>query len=100
MPESMLGKGDHYVLEIEGDSMIEAGILNGDLVVIRRGDTATNGEIVVALVEGEEATLKRLRRKGGSIALEPANRNYETRIFGPDQVEVQGKLVGLMRRYH
>jgi repressor LexA len=88
------------VLEIEGDSMIEAGILNGDLVVIRKGDTAQNGEIVVALVEGEEATLKRLRRKGGSIALEPANRNYETRIFGPDQVEVQGKLVGLIRRYH
>ncbi|MFN3778176.1 MAG: transcriptional repressor LexA [Brevundimonas aurantiaca] len=100
VPESMLGKGDHYILEIEGDSMIEAGILNGDLVVIRRGDTANNGEIVVALVEGEEATLKRLRRKGGSIALEPANRAYETRIFGPDQVEVQGKLVGLMRRYH
>jgi repressor LexA len=100
VPESMLGKGDHYVLEIEGDSMIEAGILNGDLVVIRKGDTANNGEIVVALVEGEEATLKRLRRKGASIALEPANRNYETRIFGPDQVEVQGKLVGLIRRYH
>ena len=100
VPESMLGRGDHYVLEIEGDSMIEAGILNGDLVVIRKGDTAHNGEIVVALVEGEEATLKRLRRKGASIALEPANRNYETRIFGPDQVEVQGKLVGLIRRYH
>lgn len=100
VPESMLGRGDHYVLEIEGDSMIEAGILNGDLVVIRKGDTASNGEIVVALVEGEEATLKRLRRKGASIALEPANRNYETRIFGPDQVEVQGKLVGLIRRYH
>jgi repressor LexA len=100
VPESMLGAGEHYVLEIEGDSMIEAGILDGDLVVIRKGDTATNGEIVVALVEGEEATLKRLRRKGGSIALEPANRNYETRIFGPDQVEVQGKLVGLIRRYH
>jgi len=100
VPESMLGRGDHYVLEIEGDSMIEAGILNGDLVVIRKGDTAVNGEIVVALVEGEEATLKRLRRKGASIALEPANRNYETRIFGPDQVEVQGKLVGLIRRYH
>ena len=99
VPESMLGRGDHYVLEIEGDSMIEAGILNGDLVVIRKGDTAVNGEIVVALVEGEEATLKRLRRKGASIALEPANRNYETRIFGPDQVEVQGKLVGLIRRY-
>ena len=100
VPESMLGAGEHYVLEIEGDSMIEAGILDGDMVVIRKGDTATNGEIVVALVEGEEATLKRLRRKGGSIALEPANRNYETRIFGPDQVEVQGKLVGLFRRYH
>ncbi len=100
VPESMLGSGDHYVLEIEGDSMIEAGILNGDLVVIKRGDTANSGEIVVALVEGEEATLKRLRKKGGSIALEPANRAYETRIFGPDQVEVQGKLVGLIRRYH
>ena len=85
---------------IEGDSMIEAGILDGDMVVIKRVDTATSGEIVVALVEGEEATLKRLRKKGASIALEPANRAYETRIFGPDQVEVQGKLVGLMRRYH
>jgi repressor LexA len=100
VPEAMLGAGEHYMLEIEGDSMIEAGILNGDLVVIKRVDTAASGEIVVALVEGEEATLKRLRRKGGSIALEPANRNYETRIFGPDQVEVQGKLVGLIRRYH
>jgi len=96
----MLGAGEHYMLEIEGDSMIEAGILDGDLVVIKKSDTATSGEIVVALVEGEEATLKRLRKKGGSIALEPANRNYETRIFGPDQVEVQGKLVGLIRRYH
>ncbi|HST92957.1 MAG TPA: transcriptional repressor LexA [Brevundimonas sp.] len=100
VPESMLGAGEHYMLEIEGDSMIEAGILNGDLVVIKSTDTATSGDIVVALVEGEEATLKRLRKKGGSIALEPANRNYETRIFGPDQVEVQGKLVGLIRRYH
>ena len=100
VPESMLGAGEHYVLEIEGDSMIEAGILDGDMVVIKRVDTATSGEIVVALVEGEEATLKRLRKKGASIALEPANRAYETRIFGPDQVEVQGKLVGLMRRYH
>ena len=96
----MLGAGEHYMLEIEGDSMIEAGILNGDLVVIKRVDTASSGEIVVALVEGEEATLKRLRKKGASIALEPANRAYETRIFGPDQVEVQGKLVGLIRRYH
>jgi repressor LexA len=100
VPEAMLGAGEHYMLEIEGDSMIEAGILDGDLVVIKKSDTASSGEIVVALVEGEEATLKRLRKKGGSIALEPANRNYETRIFGPDQVEVQGRLVGLIRRYH
>ncbi|MGV9006103.1 MAG: transcriptional repressor LexA [Brevundimonas sp.] len=100
VPESMLGAGEHYMLEIEGDSMIEAGILDGDLVIIKSTDTASSGEIVVALVEGEEATLKRLRKKGGSIALEPANRAYETRIFGPDQVEVQGKLVGLIRRYN
>ncbi|HEY0052888.1 MAG TPA: transcriptional repressor LexA [Caulobacteraceae bacterium] len=100
VPEAMLGAGEHYMLEISGDSMIDAGILDGDLVVIRKTDTATSGEIVVALVEGEEATLKRLRRKGASIALEPANRAYETRIFGPDQVEVQGRLVGLIRRYH
>ncbi|HEV7228407.1 transcriptional repressor LexA [Brevundimonas sp.] len=100
VPEAMLGAGEHYLLEIEGDSMIEAGILNGDLVIIKSADTAVSGDIVVALVEGEEATLKRLRKKGASIALEPANRNYETRIFGPDQVEVQGKLVGLIRRYH
>ena len=98
--ESMLGAGEHYVLEVQGDSMIDAGILDGDFVLIRKTDTAHSGEIVVALVEGEEATLKRLRKKGASIALEPANRNYETRIFGPDQVEVQGKLVGLIRRYH
>lgn len=100
VPESMLGAGEHYLLEIEGDSMIEAGILDGDVVVIKRINQANSGEIVVALVEGEEATLKRLRKKGQSIALEPANRLYETRIFGPDQVEVQGKLVGLIRRYH
>jgi repressor LexA len=99
VPESMLGGGEHYVLEVQGDSMIEAGILDGDYVIIKKGDTATSGEIVVALV-GEEATLKRLRKKGGSIALEAANPKYETRIFGPDQVEVQGKLVGLIRRYH
>lgn len=100
VPETMLGSGEHYLLEIEGDSMIEAGILDGDVVVIKRINNANSGEIVVALVEGEEATLKRLRKKGQSIALEPANRAYETRIFGPDQVEVQGKLVGLIRRYH
>ena len=101
VPGSMLsGKGQHYALEVKGDSMIEAGINDGDIVVIREQSTADNGDIVVALVEGEEATLKRLRKKGGSIALEPANRAYETRIFGPDQVEVQGKLAGLLRRYH
>ena len=100
VPESMLGAGEHYLLEVNGDSMINAGILDGDYVVIRKTDTAQSGEIVVALVMGEEATLKRLRRKGASIALEAANPAYETRIFGPDQVEVQGKLVGLMRRYH
>jgi len=100
VPESMLGAGEHYLLEIEGDSMIEAGILDGDTVIIKRVENASSGEIVVALVEGEEATLKRLRKKGQSIALEPANSAYETRIFGPDQVEVQGKLVGLLRRYH
>lgn len=100
VPESMLGSGEHYLLEIEGDSMIEAGILNGDMVVIKSTDNAASGEIVVALVEGEQATLKRLRKKGASIALEPANRNYETKIYGSDQVAVQGKLVGLMRRYH
>ena len=99
VPESMLGAGEHFVLEVEGDSMINAGILNGDQVIIRRSVTANSGEIVVALV-GEEATLKRLRKKGASIALEAANPAYETRIFGPDQVQVQGKLVGLIRRYH
>jgi repressor LexA len=99
VPETMLGAGEHYVLEVQGDSMIGAGIFEGDHVIIRKGDVANSGEIVVALVEGEEATLKRLRRKGGSIALEAANPAYETRIYGPDQVEVQGKLVGLIRRY-
>ena len=100
VPPAMLGReGDHYALEIEGDSMIDAGILDGDVVVIRRTDTADNGEIVVALIEGYEATLKRLRRRGASIALEPANPAHETRIFGPDQVRVQGRLVGLVRSY-
>ena len=99
VPEAMLGAGEHFVLEVQGDSMINAGILDGDFVVIRRTNTANSGEIVVALVMGEEATLKRLRKKGASIALEAANPAYETRIFGPDQVQVQGKLVGLIRRY-
>ncbi|HWD13541.1 transcriptional repressor LexA [Pseudochrobactrum sp. sp1633] len=99
LPPEMLGSGEHYALEVKGDSMIEAGILDGDTVIIRRGDTANAGEIVVALVDDEEATLKRFRRKGASIALEAANPAYETRIFGPDRVRVQGKLVGLVRRY-
>ena len=100
VPESMLGAGEHFVLEVQGDSMLNAGILDGDFVVIKRTDSATSGDIVVALVMGEEATLKRLRKKGASIALEAANPAYETRIFGPDQVQVQGRLVGLIRKYH
>lgn len=99
LPPEMLGSGEHFALEVKGDSMIDAGILDGDTVVIRRGDTANAGEIVVALVDNEEATLKRFRRKGASIALEAANPAYETRIFGPDRVQLQGKLVGLVRRY-
>jgi repressor LexA len=99
VPEALLGTGEHFVLEVSGDSMINAGILDGDQVIIRRANTANSGEIVVALV-GEEATLKRLRKRGASIALEAANPAYETRIFGPDQVQVQGRLVGLIRRYH
>jgi repressor LexA len=100
VPPSMISRGEHFALEIQGDSMIDAGILDGDIVVIRRGDTADTGDIVVALVHEEEATLKRLRKKGGSIALEAANPAYETRIFGPGEVRVQGRLVGLIRRYH
>lgn len=100
IPPDMLGKGRHYALEVSGDSMVEAGILDGDMAIIREGNTADNGTIVVALVDDNEVTLKRLRRKGKSIALEPANSAYETRIFGPDQVKVQGTLVGLIRRYH
>jgi repressor LexA len=99
VPAAMLAGGDHYALEVAGDSMIEAGILDGDTVIIRRGDVAENGSIVVALVDEQEVTLKRLRRRGNSVALEPANRSYETRIFGPDRVRVQGKLIGLLRRY-
>ncbi len=99
VPPEMLGAGEHYALEVRGDSMIEAGILDGDTVLIRRCESANTGDIVVALVDDEEATLKRLRKKGGSIALEAANPEYETRIFGPDRVKVQGLLVGLIRRY-
>ena len=100
VPPDMLSGGEHFALEVSGDSMIDAGILDGDVVVIRRCDTAGSGEIVVALVDDQEATLKRLRKKGNSIALEAANPAYETRIFGPDRVRVQGRLVGLIRRYH
>ena len=100
VPAAMLGGGEPYALEVSGDSMIEAGIMDGDTVIIRRDDVAENGAIVVALVDQNEVTLKRLWRKGGSVALEPANKAYETRIFGPDRVQVQGKLVGLLRQYH
>jgi repressor LexA len=99
VPADLLKKGDHYALEVDGDSMVGAGILDGDTVIIERCDTAENGTIIVALVDSSEVTLKRLRRKGDSVALEPANPSYETRIFGPDRVRVQGRLVGLLRRY-
>ncbi len=100
VPSALLGRGsEHYALEVAGDSMIDAGIFDGDTVIIQRCDVAENGSIVVALVDNQEATLKRLRKRGDSIALEPANQAYETRIFGPDRVKVQGRLVGLMRRY-
>jgi repressor LexA len=99
VPPDLLSPGEHFALEVRGDSMIEAGIFEGDTVLIRRTDTADTGDIVVALVDEEEATLKRLRKKGASIALEAANTAYETRIFGPDRVRIQGRLVGLIRRY-
>ena len=99
VPGGMIGRGAHYALEVTGDSMINAGILDGDTVIIQESDTASTGEIVVALVDNEEATLKRLRRRGDSIALEAANPAYETRLYGADRVKVQGKLVGLIRRY-
>jgi len=100
VPAGMISGGEHFALEVRGDSMIDAGILEGDIVVIKRADTADTGDIVVALVHDQEATLKKLRKKGGSIALEAANPAYETRIFGPGEVKVQGRLVGLIRRYH
>jgi repressor LexA len=99
IPASMLGRGEHYALSVEGDSMVDAGIHDGDTVIIERCDTAENGTIVVALIDNNEVTLKRLRRKGDSIALEPANPAHKTRIFGPDRVKLQGKLISLMRRY-
>ncbi len=99
VPMALIGGGEHYALEVAGDSMIEAGILDGDTVVIRRDDTAENGQIVVALIDDGEVTLKRLRRRGNAVALEPANARYETRIVPSDRVRVQGRLVGLLRRY-
>ena len=99
LPPEMLGSGEHFGLEVQGDSMIDAGILDGDTVIVRKQDTANSGDIVVALIDREEATLKRLRRKGASIALEAANPAFETRIFGPDRVRIQGKLAGLIRKY-
>jgi repressor LexA len=98
-PPDLLGPGEHFALEVKGDSMIDAGIHEGDIVIIHRQDTADNGDIIVALVEKEEATLKRLRKRGNALALEAANPRYETRIFGPDQVDIQGRLVGLIRKY-
>jgi repressor LexA len=97
-PDFITG-GEHYALEVRGDSMIEAGILDGDIVVIRRQDVANTGDIIVALIDAEEATLKRFRRRGSSIALEAANPAYETRVLGPDRVQIQGRLVSLVRRY-
>jgi repressor LexA len=99
VPASLIAGGQHFALEVEGDSMIEAGIYDGDTVIVQRCDTAENGTIVVALIDNDEVTLKRLRRKSHSVALEPANPKYESRIFGPDRVQIQGKLIGLMRRY-
>ncbi len=99
IPPDLLSAGEHFALEVRGDSMIEAGILDGDLVLIRRGETADTGDIVVALIDDEEATLKRFRRRGASIALEPANTSHEVRILPPSRVKIQGKLVGLFRRY-
>jgi repressor LexA len=100
VPAALLGAGEHYALEVSGDSMVEAGILDGDFALVRRTDTARDGEIVVALVRNEEATLKYLRRENGMIRLDPANGAYDPQIYRPDEVQVQGKLAGLLRRYH
>ncbi len=99
VPPDMLGTGEHYALEVRGDSMVDAGILDGDTVLIQRNESADTGDIVVALIDDEEATLKRFRRRGASIALEPANTAYEVRILPPNRVKIQGKLIGLYRKY-
>lgn len=100
VPAALLGPGEHYALEVSGDSMIEAGIFDGDFALVRRTNTARDGEIVVALVRGEEATLKYIHKDGGLVRLDPANAAYDPQVYGPDEVEVQGKLAGLLRRYH
>lgn len=100
VPAALLGSGEHYALEVSGDSMIEAGILDGDFALILRTESARDGEIVVALVRGEEATLKYLRRENGRIRLDPANAAYDPQYYAPHEVQVQGKLAGLLRRYH
>ncbi|MBI1338724.1 transcriptional repressor LexA [bacterium] len=99
-PDAEFSPETHYALEVKGDSMIDAGIVEGDIVILKRCDTAQSGDIVVALVDQLEATLKRLRKRGGAIALEAANPAYGTRIYGPDRIQIQGKLVALVRRYH
>jgi repressor LexA len=99
VPGTLIGSGDHYALEVEGDSMVDAGIHDGDLAIIRRQTTADSGNVVVALIDGQEATLKRFRRRSGAVALEAANQAYETRLLPPDRVEIQGQLVALIRRY-
>ena len=99
LSSDFLSSGEHYALEVHGDSMIDAGIHDGDLAIIRKQETANTGDIIVALIDDEEATLKRLRKKGSSIALEAANPAYETRVFGPDRISIQGRLVSLIRRY-
>jgi repressor LexA len=100
VPAALLGPGDHYALEVSGDSMIEAGILNGDYALIKRSDTAREGDIVVALVDGQDATLKYFRREGRAVRLDPANPAYQPQVYDPQRVVVQGKLAGLLRRYH
>ena len=100
VPAALLGPGDHYALEVSGDSMVEAGILDGDYALVKRTDTARDGEIVIALVRNEEATLKYLRREDGMVRLDPANAMYDPQVYRPEEVVVQGKLAGLLRRYH
>ena len=100
VPMALLGAGEHYALEVSGDSMVEAGILDGDYALIRRTDSARDGEIVVALIHDDEATLKYLRREGAQVRLDPANSSYEPQYYAPNEVRIQGKLAGLLRRYH